>query len=85
MSASPDVKGRSVSKIANFFDDFDNFVIRSAKCTPLFLTRWDGVEQVNCLKKADAEEILAYAKEQKRSRKKKEKEQREEQEENTAE
>lgn len=62
---------RSVSKIANFFKDFDNFIIRSTKLTTIYLTRWDGVEQVNFLKNADAEELLEYAKTQKRQRRKK--------------
>lgn len=62
---------RGVSKIANFFEDFDAFINKSSKLTTIYLTRWDGVEQVNFLKNEDANEILDYAKTQKRPRRKK--------------
>lgn len=65
---------RSVSKTANFFTDFDNFVSKSKNHTALYMKRWDGVERIDALKNEDADEILAYMKTLKKSRKRKAKE-----------
>ncbi|MDE5548370.1 MAG: hypothetical protein K2J30_05200 [Clostridia bacterium] len=62
---------RSVSKLANFFDDFDNFVSKSRNHISLYMKRWDGVERIDALKNSDAEEILEYAETQKKSCKRK--------------
>lgn len=75
-SVSKDVNtaNRSVSKIANFFEDFDRFVTKSSRYSTIYLRRWDGVEDVGYIKNSDVEEILDYYKTQKKSRKKKVKE-----------
>ena len=60
-------------KLANFFDGFDRAIIKSSHLTSLFLTRFDGVQEINFLDRADADEILAYAKEQHKRKKRKKK------------
>lgn len=68
-SVSKDVidKNRSSVRLANFFEDWDEFVIKSSKHSPIYLKRWDGVEIINCLKNDDVDEILAYSKERMRA------------------
>lgn len=73
ITADDKVRPRSPVKLANFFDDFDYAVIKSSKLTTLFLTRWDGMQQIDFLDETDANEILAYAKEQEKRRKRKKK------------
>jgi len=67
------VRPRSPVKLANFFDDFDYAVIKSSRLTSLFMTRWDGMEEIDFLDEADANEILAYAREQRKRKKPKKK------------
>ena len=64
---------RSPVKFANMGNDFDYAVIKSSQLTSLFLTRWDGVQQIHFLEESDANEILAYAKEQQKRKKRKKK------------
>lgn len=71
IATSPKDIDRGVSKIGNFFEDFDYFITKSPYHTKLFLKRWDGIELVDCLKTEYAEEILTLYQEYKRSRKKK--------------
>lgn len=59
---------RSPVKLANFFEDIDTFFKDITGLKTIYLTRWDGVEEVNFVSKADAEEILNYYKSQKRAR-----------------
>jgi len=73
ITADDKARPRSPIKLANFFDDFDYAIIKSSHLTSLFLTRWDGMEQVDFLEKADADEIIAYAREQRRRKKREEK------------
>ena len=60
-------------KLARIEDNFDYAVIKSSKLTSLFLTRFDGVQQIDFLEESDANEILAYAKEQQKRKKRKKK------------
>lgn len=69
IAASPKEIDRGISKIGNFFKNFDYFVTKSQYHTKLFLKRWDGVELVDCLKTEYAEEIISYYKQSKRKRK----------------
>lgn len=69
----PKVRPRSHVKLANFFDDFDYAVIKSSHLTSLFLTRWDGIQEIDFLDDMDANEILSYAKEQHKRKKRKKK------------
>ena len=64
---------RSPVKLGNLEDDFDYAVIKSSQLTSLFLTRWDGVQQIHFLTESDANEILSYAKEQQKRKKRKKK------------
>ena len=64
---------RSSNKFSNFGNDFDHGIIKSSQLTSLFLTRWDGVQQIHFLEESDAQEILAYAKEQQTRKKRKKK------------
>ena len=64
---------RSPVKLGNYENDFDYAVIKSTQLTSLFLTRWDGVQQIHFLTESDANEILAYAKEQQKRKKRKKK------------
>lgn len=73
ITADDKVRPRSPVKLANFFDDFDYAVIKSSHLTSLFLTRWDGMQQIDFLNDIDAQEILSYAKEQHRRKKRKKK------------
>ena len=63
--------GRGISRIYDFFEDFDKFVTRSANHSAIYLKRFDGVEEVEFLKNNDVKEILEYAKAHKKSRSKK--------------
>lgn len=67
------VRPKSPVKFANFFDDFDYAVIKSSRLKSLFMTRFDGMETINFLAETDANEILAYAKEQRKRKKRKKK------------
>lgn len=60
-------------KIARFFDDFDYAVIKSSRLKSLFITRFDGTEEIDFLEETDADEIPAYAKEQRKRIKRKKK------------
>ena len=72
ITSNDSARPRSPVKLGNYDDDFDYKVIKSTQLTSLFITRWDGVQQINFLEESDANEILAYAKEQqKRKRRKK--------------
>lgn len=62
---------RSPVKLGNVGDDFDHKIAKSTQLTTLFLTRWDGVQRIDFLADSDANEILAYAKEQQRKKRKK--------------
>lgn len=43
----------------------------AANVSSLYMARWDGVEPIDFLNPADAQEILEYAKTRKRKKKKK--------------
>lgn len=64
---------QSPVKTAQFFDNFDYAVVKSTRLSSLFLTRFDGVQEIYFLDESDANEILEYAKEQKRRKKPKKK------------
>ena len=64
---------KTTDKIGKFFNDFDYAVIKSSKLKSLFMTRFDGIEEIDFLEEADANEILAYAKEQRKRKKRKKK------------
>ena len=64
---------KSPVKISREFEAFDYAVIKSCKLTSLFLTRFDGVQEIDFLEQDDANEILAYAKEQHKRKKRKKK------------
>ena len=64
---------KTSDKIGKFFDDFDYAVIKSSKLKSLFMTRFDGMEEIDFLEETDANEILAYAKEQRRVKRRKKK------------
>lgn len=64
---------RSPVKLANIFDDFDYAIIKSAHLKSLFLTRWDGMEEIDFLEETDADEIVEYAREQRRIKRNKKK------------
>ncbi len=73
ITADDKVRPRSADKSLNIFDDFDYAVVKSTHLSSLFLTRFDGVQEINFLDGADANEILAYAKEQHKRKKRKKK------------
>ena len=73
ITADDKVRPRSPVKLANFFEDFDYTVIKSSHLTTLFITRWDGMQQIDFLDDYDANEILAYAREQHRRKRRKKK------------
>ena len=73
ITSNDSARPRSPSKLANIGDDFDYAVVKSTKLTSLFVTRWDGVQQIHFLDQADANEILAYAKQQQKGKKRKKK------------
>lgn len=64
---------KSSDKISTLFENFDFAVIKSTRLVTLFLTRFDGVQQVDFLDASDANQILAYAQEKKRKKRKKKK------------
>ena len=73
ITADDSARPRSPVKYSNFVNDFDYSVTKSSQLTSLFLTRWDGVQQIDYLDESDANEILAYAKEQQKRKKRKKK------------
>ena len=73
ITADDSARPRSTAKYSNFTDDFDYAIVKSSQLTSLFLTRWDGVQQIHFLEESDANEILAYAKEQQKRKKRKKK------------
>lgn len=64
-----DDKARPIAAVGKYFDEFDYAVIKSCKLTSLFITRFDGVQEIDFLDKNDAAEILAYAKERRKRKK----------------
>lgn len=60
-------------KIEHFFQKIDDAGIKSAHLSSLFLTRFDGVEEIHFLDEVDANDILTYAKERHRRKKRKKK------------
>ena len=70
---SDTARPKSSVKISREFENFDYAVIKSCKLTSLFLTRFDGVQEIDFLERADADEILAYAHECKKRKKRKKK------------
>ena len=73
ITSDDSVRPRSPVKLGNLEDDFDYKVVKSAQLTSLFVTRWDGVQQIHFLEESDANEILSYAKEQQKRKKRKKK------------
>ena len=73
ITADASARPRSPVKLGNVKDDFDYAVIKSSQLTSLFLTRWDGVQQIDFLEESDANEILSYAKQQQKRKKRKKK------------
>ena len=73
ITTNDSARPRSPVKLGNLEDDFDYKVVKSAQLTSLFVTRWDGVQQIDFLEESDANEILAYAKEQQKRKKRKKK------------
>ena len=73
LTTDASARPRSPVKYANFTDDFDYAITKSSKLTSLFMTRWDGVQQIDYLEQSDVDEILAYAKEQQKRKKRKKK------------
>ena len=64
---------RSPVKLGNLGEDINYAIIKSSQLTSLFVTRWDGVQQIHFLEESDANEILSYAKEQQKRKKRKKK------------
>ena len=73
ITSDDSARPRSPVKFGNFTEDFDYAVIKSTHLASLFLTRWDGVQKIHFLEEQDANEILAYAKEQHKRKKRKKK------------
>ena len=73
ITSDDSARPRSPVKLGNLDDDFDYKVVKSTQLTSLFVTRWDGVQQIDFLTESDANEILAYAKEQQKRKKRKKK------------
>ena len=73
ITADDSVRPRSPVKLGNMEGDFDYRVVKSTQLTSLFITRWDGVQQIHFLEESDVNEILAYAKEQQKRKKRKKK------------
>ena len=73
ITSDDSARPRSPVKWGNFGEDFDYAIIKSTQLTSLFVTRWDGVQQIHFLEESDANEILAYAKEQQKRKKRKKK------------
>lgn len=67
------VRPKTPVKLARFFDDFDYAVIKSSRLKSLFMTRFDGMEEIDFLDETDANEIFAYAQEQRKRKKRKKK------------
>ena len=73
ITANDSARPRSPIKLGNLENDFDYKIVKSSQLTSLFLTRWDGVQEIHFLTESDANEILAYAKEQHKRKKRKKK------------
>ena len=73
ITSDDSARPRSHVKFGNVSEDFDYAVVKSSQLTSLFVTRWDGVQQIHFLEESDANEILAYAKEQQKRKKRKKK------------
>ena len=73
LTTDDSARPRSPVKLGNIGDDFDHAVNKSTHLTTLFMTRWDGVQQIHFLDESDANEILAYAKQQQKGKKRKKK------------
>ncbi|MCH5152583.1 MAG: hypothetical protein J1F68_01295 [Clostridiales bacterium] len=73
ITSDDSARPRSPVKLGNMEDDFDHAVTKSTQLTSLYLTRFDGVQQIHFLEEQDANEILAYAKEQQKRKKRKKK------------
>ena len=73
ITSDDSVRPRSHVKLGNLSDDFDYAIVKSSHLTSLFLVRWDGTQQIHFLEESDANEILAYAKEQQKRKKRKKK------------
>ena len=64
-------RGKSASRISDFFDGFDNAVVKLTKLPSVFMKRWDGVERIDFLSSSDAQALIDCAKSQKRAKRKK--------------
>ena len=73
ITSDDSARPRSPVKLGNLEDDFDHAIKKSTQLTSLFVTRWDGVQQIDFLTESDANEILAYAREQHKRKKRKKK------------
>ena len=73
LTADDKARPRSHVKFGNLGEDFDYAIIKSTQLTSLFVTRWDGVQQIHFLEESDVNEILSYAKEQQKRKKRKKK------------
>ena len=73
LTADDSARPRSPVKLGNLGNDLDYAAVKSTQLTSLFLERWDGVQQIHFLDESDANEILAYAKEQRKRKKRKKK------------
>ena len=73
ITTNDSARPRSPVKFGNITADFDYTIVKSTQLTTLFLTRWDGMQQIDFLAESDANEILAYAKEQQKRKKRKKK------------
>ena len=73
ITADDSARPRSPVKLGNLKDDLDYAVVKSSQLTSLFVTRWDGMQQLDFLEESDANEILAYAKKQQKGKKRKKK------------
>lgn len=66
-------KSDNLLKTMNFFEKFDYAVVKSTHLSTLFITRFDGMQEIDFLEKTDADEILAFAREQHKRKKRKKK------------
>lgn len=60
---------RGPVKLANAFENIDLFLKGLTRKQTIYLTRWDGVEEIDFLSKVDAQNILNYANTHKKARK----------------
>ena len=73
ITSDDSVRPRSPVKLGNIADDFNYAVVKSSHLTSLFVTRWDGIQQIHFLDESDANEILSYAQKQQKGKKRKKK------------